>query len=279
MKKSFPLCLDHFSIVTDKRREASEALKSLGFVTSDTQRNGSTHFIFDNTYMEVFYTQKDGELRWLTNSIPAGNMPRIGSIRLSVKGTDAKPVHKALTEGHVDGVGDINPVFSQPVRYGDEGGNTGYQTIFIIGQEPFTDILFGATTHLNKEYIVKLPTKWRHVNGCKRITSMTFYCENQITWDSAEKNIPKIYSAMKGVSDTDYCLGSVNIVDKTEYEQEFGVSYPQSGHFPGVAVTFAGGVFDYIEAQADEWGYHHFVKNEKLYVDMRRDLGLFLIFE
>lgn len=279
MKKTFEFCIDHFSIVTDKRLEASEALKHLGFVTSDTQRNGSTHFILDNTYLEVFYTEKNGLLKWLTNSIPAGNMPRVGSIRLSVGGTDAKPIHKALIEGGVDGVGDINQPFFQPVRYGEECGNTGYQTIFIIGQEPFTDILFGATTHLNKEFIVKLPTKWRHVNGCKKIESITMFCENQDTWNSAEENLPKIYNAMKDVTDAEYCLNTVEIVDKTGYEDEFGVSCPQSGHFPGVAVTFTGAVFDYIEAQADEWGYNHFRRNEKLYVDMRQDLGMFLLFK
>ncbi|MCQ2555345.1 MAG: hypothetical protein MJ171_06805, partial [Clostridia bacterium] len=226
-----------------------------------------------------FYTEANGTLRWLTNTIPAGKMPRVGSYRLSVGGTDAYKVHEALLAGNVDGVGDVNPVFRQPVRYGEDGGEAGYQTIFVIGQEPFTDVLFGATTHLTKEYIVKLPTKWRHVNGCKRIESLTYFCEDKKTWDDAEANLTKVYNAMKDVTDKEHCLNTANIVDKASYEEEFGVACPEAGHFPVCAVTFSGAVFNYIEEQSDDWGYNHFRKDGKLYVDMRNDLGLFFIFE
>lgn len=279
MEKTLSFCLDHFSIITDKRKQASEVLKNLGFVTSDTFRNGSTHFIFDNTYCEVFYTAQGDDLKWLTNMIPAGKMPRVGSYRLSVGGKDAYKVHEALLAGNVDGVGDVNPVFSQPVRYGEQGGDTGYQTIFIIGQEPFTDVLFGATTHLNKELIVGLPSKFRHVNGAKRIESLTFFCEDQATWDAAEANVTKVYTAMKDITDHEHCLNTVRLVDKVAYEAEFGVPCPESGHFPGVACTFSGCVLGYVEAQADDWGHNHFEKDGKLYVDTRADLGIFLIFQ
>ena len=279
MEKTLPFCLDHFSIITDKRRQASEVLKGLGFVPSDTHKNGSTHFIFDNTYCEVFYTAKGGDLKWLTNTIPAGKMPRVGSYRLSVGGKDAYKVHEALLEGKVDGVGEVNPVFRQPVRYGEEGGEAGYQTIFIIGQEPFTDVLFGATTHLNKEFIVALPSKFKHTNGTKRIESLTFFCEDQATWDSAEANITKVYNAMQKVTDHDHCLPAARILDKAAYEAEFDAPCPESGHFPAVAATFSGCVFHYVEEQADDWGFRHFQKNGKLYVDTRADLGIFLIFE
>lgn len=274
-----PFCLDHFSVITDKRKQASEVLKALGFVTSDTFKNGSTHFIFDNTYCEVFYAEAGGSLKWLTNAIPAGEMPRVGSYRLSVGGKDANKVHDALLAGGVEGVGDVNPVFSQPVRYGEDGGVAGYQTIFIIGQEPFTDVLFGATTHLNKEYIVALPSKFRHINGAKRIAAITYFCEDQATWDSAEANITKVYAAMKDVTDRDHCLDTARILDKTTYEAEFGVPCPESGHFPAVAATFSGCVLSYVEEQADDWGFRHFQRDGKLYVDTRADLGIFLIFE
>lgn len=274
-----PFCLDHFSIITDKREQASEALKHLGFVTSDTHKNGSTHFVFDNTYCEVFYTAAGGDLKWLTNTIPAGVMPRVGSYRLSVGGKDAHAVHDALVAGKVEGVGDVNPVFRQPVRYGETGGEAGYQTIFIIGQEPFTDVLFGATTHLNKEFIVACPTKFRHVNGAKRIACLTFFCENQAVWDDAEANIAKVYAAMKEVTDHEHCLDTVRILDKAAYEAEFQVACPEHGHFPAVAVTFTGCVLHYVEEQADNWGHNHFIRDGKLYVDARADLGVFLIFE
>ena len=278
MEKTLPFCIDHFSIITDRRKEAAETLKNLGFVTSDTHKNGSTHFILDNTYCEVFYTERGGMLKWLTNTIPAGQMPRVGSYRLSVGVKDANLVHEALLAGGVEGVGDVNPVFRQPVRYGEESGEAGYQTIFIIGQEPFTDVLFGATTHLNKELIVALPTKFRHVNGCRRIDSLTFFCENAATWQEAETNAQKVYAAMKDVTDHEHCLNTIRLVDKASYEEEFGVSCPESGKFPAVAATFSGCVLHYVEEQADDWGLRHFYRGEDLYVDTRKELGIFLIF-
>lgn len=279
MKETMPFCLDHFSIITDKRREASETIKNLGFVTSDTYKNGSTHFVFDNTYCEVFFTEKNGTLKWLTNTIPAGQMPRVGSYRLSVGGKDAYKVREALIEGKVDGVGDVNQVFRQPVRYGEESGEAGYQTVFIIGQEPFTDVLFGATTHLNKEYIVALPSKFRHVNGAKRIASLTFFCENGETWKIAEENVDKVYRAMKDVTDHAHCLDTIHLVDREGYEAEFECPAPEFGHFPAVAATFSGCVLHYVEEQADDWGLRHFMKEGRLYVDTREPLGIFLIFE
>jgi hypothetical protein len=279
MEQTMPFCLDHFSIITDKRRQASELLKGLGFVTSDTHKNGSTHFIFDNTYCEVFYTERGGQLKWLTNTIPAGAMPRVGSYRLSVGGQDAGRVREALLSGNVEGVGEVNPVFRQPVRYGEVSGEAGYQTIFIIGQQPFTDVLFGATTHMNKDLIVALPSKFRHVNGAKRISSLTFFCEDQATWNQAVSNVDKVYHAMEPVTDHVHCLNMVRLLDKSAYEAEFGVPCPESGHFPAVAASFSDCVLHYVEEQADDWGLRHFQKNGALYVDTRADLGIFLIFE
>ena len=279
MEKILPFCIDHFSVITDKRRQASEVFKGLGFVTPDTHKNGSTHFILDNAYAEVFYCAQGADLRWLTNTIPCGKMPRVGSIRLSVGGTDAFKVHDALMNSEVGGVGDVNQVFRQPVRYGEVGGEAGYQTIFIIGQEPFTDILFGCTTHLNKELEVGLPSKFRHVNGAKTIKDVVFFCEDQATWVSAEANIAKIYAGMKDVTDHERCVNTVRILDKAGYEAEFGVPCPESGHFPAAAATFSGCVLSYVEAQADDWGFNHFQKDGRLYVDTRADLGIFLIFE
>ena len=279
MEKILPFCLDHFSINTDKRRQSSEVFKALGFVTSDTHKNGSTHFILDNAYAEVFYTAKGSSITWLTNSIPVGNIPRVGSYRLSVGGKDAYKAHEALLAGNVDGVGDVNAPFRQVVRYGEESGEAGYQTIFIIGQEPFTDVLFGCTTHLNKELEVALPSKFRHVNGAKRIKEVVFFCEDQATWDSAQANITKVYNAMKDVTDHEHCVDTARILDKAGYEAEFGVPCPESSHFPMVAVAFSGCVLDYVVAQADDWGLNHFQKDGKLYVDTRADLGMFLIFE
>ena len=145
MEQTMPFCLDHFSIITDKRRQASELLKGLGFVTSDTHKNGSTHFIFDNTYCEVFYTERGGQLKWLTNTIPAGAMPRVGSYRLSVGGQDAGRVREALLSGNVEGVGRSTPYSASlygTVRYQEKpvtrlfssSGSSPLLTFFLVLQ-------------------------------------------------------------------------------------------------------------------------------------------------
>ena len=279
MEKKLPFCLDHFSIVTEDRRHAAEVFKGLGFVTSDTMKNGSTHFLMDNGYAEICFVPKGSDLTWLTNSVPAGQMPRVGSYRLSVAGKDAYKVHEALKNSEVIGVGEVNAPTRQFVRYGEESGEVGFQTIFIIGQEPFTDVLFGCTTHLNKELEVAQPGKFRHVNGAKRIKDVAFFCEDQATWDAAEDNVLKTYEAMKNVTDHGYCVDTARRLDQAGYEAEFGVNCPESGHFPMVSMTLSGCALDYVAFQADEWGFNHFERDGKLYVDTRADLGIFLIFE
>ena len=279
MNKTLPFCLDHFTVAAKDRRHASEILKGLGFVTSDTRKNGTTHFILDNGYVEVGAPPPGGVITWLTNSIPVGEIPRVASYRLSVKGKDAFMVHDTLMKSDVVGVGDVNNPTHQFVRYGDRSGEAGYQTIFIIGQEPFTDVLFGCTTHLNKELEVALPGKFAHVNGAHRIKEVCFLCEDQQTADTAEGNILTVYNAMKEVTDHEYCVDTARILDKAGYEETFGVPCQVAGHFPMVSVTFSGCVLDYVETQAEDWNLPCFEKDGMLYVDARADLGLFLIFE
>ena len=160
MKKILPFCLDHFSIGTSKRMEATRLLKELGFVTGDTSKDRSTHFVFDNALMEVNFREEGKPIIWLTNSIPAGKLPRVHSLRLSNAGLDAAKARDALLNAEINGVGEINKPTSQRVKYGEIQGRAYYQTIFINGFEPFTDILFGVTTQLSKHLIVNLESKW-----------------------------------------------------------------------------------------------------------------------
>lgn len=48
---------------------------------------------------------------------------------------------------------------------------------------------------------------------------------------------------------------------------------------PPVPAAFSGCVLSYVEEQADDWGFRHFQRDGKLYVDTRDDLGIFLIFQ
>ena len=200
-------------------------------------------------------------------TVPAGKVPRVGSYRLSVGGKDAYKVHEALLAGNVDGVGDVNPVFSQPVRYGEQGGDTGYQTIFIIGQEPFTDVLFGVTTQLSKDLIVDNPTKYAHVNGARRVSELTFYCKSGEIFDVAEKTITRLYDSMEPVTDAGKNLDTVRLVDRDSYVAEFGAEPEEDHRFPVVAVTYSGCDLEYVREAAADTGLSAFEKNGKVYVD------------
>ena len=155
LEKKVPFCIDHFSIATTHRDRPIDLVTKLGFTTADCYTDRTVHFIFENSYFELCTYQLNTTITWLTQSVPATNLPKVHSYRLSVKGTDPNPMRNALIEGGIETIGEINNPFRQHVRYGEKEGEAGYQTFFIQNYEPFTDILFGCTTHLAKELIVK----------------------------------------------------------------------------------------------------------------------------
>ena len=167
LEKKVPFCIDHFSIATTHRDRPIDLVTKLGFTTADCYTDRTVHFIFENSYFELCTYQLNTTITWLTQSVPATNLPKVHSYRLSVKGTDPNPMRNALIEGGIETIGEINNPFRQHVRYGEKEGEAGYQTFFIQNYEPFTDILFGCTTHLAKELIVKNETKFPHINGAK----------------------------------------------------------------------------------------------------------------
>lgn len=160
LEKKVPFCIDHFSIATTHRDRPIDLVTKLGFTTADCYTDRTVHFIFENSYFELCTYQLNTTITWLTQSVPATNLPKVHSYRLSVKGTDPNPMRNALIEGGIETIGEINNPFRQHVRYGEKEGEAGYQTFFIQNYEPFTDILFGCTTHLAKELIVKNETKF-----------------------------------------------------------------------------------------------------------------------
>lgn len=179
LEKKVPFCIDHFSIATTHRDRPIDLVTKLGFTTADCYTDRTVHFIFENSYFELCTYQLNTTITWLTQSVPATNLPKVHSYRLSVKGTDPNPMRNALIEGGIETIGEINNPFRQHVRYGEKEGEAGYQTFFIQNYEPFTDILFGCTTHLAKELIVKNETKFPHINGAKRLAYITGYCDSR----------------------------------------------------------------------------------------------------
>lgn len=279
MEKKLRFCIDHFSIGTPRRMEASQVLKDLGFVTGDTSKDRSTHFVLDNTLVEINFREEGKPIVWLDNSIPAGVLPRVHSIRLSNAGVSAEKAHAALVDGGIPGVGQVNKPTSQRVKYGRVYGTASYQTIFIRDLEPFTDILFGVTTQLSKHLIVNQESKYIHTNQAKKVKSLTFYCESEEVFETAQECIDRLNNAMKNVEDHGRNIDTVILVDAAAYRAEFGTEPRATQHFPAVAATFCGCDLEYVQEAADDAGLASFTKDGKLYVDTRKELGIFCIFE
>ncbi|MCQ2555341.1 MAG: hypothetical protein MJ171_06785 [Clostridia bacterium] len=280
LSKKLPFCIDHFSLAGTHRDKPIQLLMGLGFTTADTYKDRTVHWIFDNSYFELCTYIEGGTATWLSQQVKTTNLPRVHSYRLSVKGSDPNPMHDALKAAFPENVGDINNPFRQEVRYSDGGWNlAGYQTFFVSNFEPFTDILFGATTHLTKELIVKNPNKYPHINGAKRLAYITAYCDSQERFDEAEKAITALYNAAKDATDVGYNLDTYQLVDKEAYIDEFGCE-PREGvsKLPIVAVAFEGANQEFVKRRAYDMNIAYFEKDGKLYVDCRRTLGWFLIF-
>ena len=279
LEKKVPFCIDHFSIATTHRDRPIDLVTKLGFTTADCYTDRTVHFIFENSYFELCTYQLNTTITWLTQSVPATNLPKVHSYRLSVKGTDPNPMRNALIEGGIETIGEINNPFRQHVRYGEKEGEAGYQTFFIQNYEPFTDILFGCTTHLAKELIVKNETKFPHINGAKRLAYITGYCDSRERFEEADAAISKLYNAAKGATDTGFNLDTYQLVDHDAYVAEFGCEPRNDGlKLPIVAAAFSGCHLEFVEKRAYDLNLNYFHKDGKLYVDCRRTLGLFLVF-
>ncbi len=278
MEKTLKFCIDHFSFATPRRMEAAAIMRGLGFVTGDTSADRSTHFIFDNVLTEICYRKEGEPAVWQGNSIDVGKMPRVHSYRLSNAGLDPNTARNALLSAGIPGVGPINDPSSQRVKYGAVQGTGRYQTFFITGLEPFTDILFGVTTQLTKELIVNNPTKYPHVNGAKRISELTFYCPTSEVFAAAEESITKLYAALEPVTDKGRNLDTVRLLDRDSYAAEFGCEPPAEHHFPAVSAMYAGCDLEYVREAAADTGLNVFDRGGKVYVDTRDVIGCFSVF-
>lgn len=279
LEKKLPFCIDHFSIATVHRSRPIDLMTGLGFTTADCYTDRTVHFILQNSYFELCTYQLNTTITWLSQSVPATNLPKVHSYRLSVKGTDPNPMRNALIDGGIEKIGEINAPFRQHVRYGETEGEAGYQTFFIENYEPFTDILFGCTTHLTKELIVKNDTKFPHPNGAKRLEYITGYCDSKERFEQADAAITKLYNAAKDATDTGYNLDTYQLVDREAYIAEFGCEPRNDGlNLPIVAAAFSGCHLEFIKKRAFDMNLNYFEKDGKVYVDCRRTVGLFLVF-
>ena len=278
LNKKLNFCLDHVSIATVHRDRPIDLCTQLGFVTADCYTDRTVHFIFDNAYFELCTYKDGGTATWLTQTITTDNLPRVHSYRLSNRGTDPNTMRNALIAAGIEEIGEINKPFWQHVRYGEKEGEGGYQTFFISNYEPFTDILFGVTTQLAKELIVKNDTKFKHLNGAKRIEYITAYEPTKERFEQCEAAVTKLYNAAKDVTDAGYNIDTYQIVDEEGYKDEFGCEPPVNNlKAQIVAIGISGIHFEFMKKRAYDANIVYFEKDGKLYLDTRRTLGMFIV--
>ena len=71
--------IDHFSIATTHRDRPIDLVTKLGFTTADCYTDRTVHFIFENSYFELCTYQLNTTITWLTQSVPATNLPKVHS--------------------------------------------------------------------------------------------------------------------------------------------------------------------------------------------------------
>ena len=107
LEKRYRFVSTDFSIATTHRDRPIDLVTKLGFTTADCYTDRTVHFIFENSYFELCTYQLNTTITWLTQSVPATNLPKVHSYRLSVKGTDPNPMRNALIEGGIETIGEI----------------------------------------------------------------------------------------------------------------------------------------------------------------------------
>lgn len=122
LEKKVPFCIDHFSIATTHRDRPIDLVTKLGFTTADCYTDRTVHFIFENSYFELCTYQLNTTITWLTQSVPATNLPKVHSYRLSVKGTDPNPMRNALIIDHLRPLRRRYHPQAVPLRPPDAGG-------------------------------------------------------------------------------------------------------------------------------------------------------------
>ena len=277
MEKSVPFLIDHFGVVTPDNKGATSFLQTLGFVTGGgtpgaVESSESCHFMFDNCYLECDQLSETGTISPLRIEVKGG--PGVYFFIMSTRDVDKS--RAAFIEAGFS-PSEISRGFSRSADHGKIKGEAVFNAFYLNPVDSFSSMFVGAVCHVTKELIYQ-KGRYVHENGVNKVSSLVLYYETPEKLEAAEKDISKLEGALRATADPVCHMGNVRLVDKSAYESEFGVSVPTIKSVVAAA-QFEDADLAFLRKKAASMGVPHFDKDGKLYIDARKETGLFLIFE
>ena len=275
MEQNIPFIVDHFGIGTPDLMGATYFLQNLGFFTGST-RSGRpdelTHFVFDNCYLECAQISKD-ELLPSPTRVEVKGGPGVYAFIMNT--LQPKEVHAAVEKAGFS-TSEISWGFGRDADHGEKKGWAIFNAFFLNPAEPLTSMFVGIVNHGVKELIYQ-KERYVHENGVNKISSFVLYFDTPEKLLAAKNTMGKLEDTVQGFADPMH-LNRLRFVDKNAYESEFGVPVPTIKSIVA-AVTFKDGDLDFLHRKAEAMKLPNFDKGGKLYIDARKDTGVFLIFE
>lgn len=269
MRRTVPVCIDHFAFSVTDKAKAMAVGAGLGFVTGEQSTDNAFHYHFDNCYMEV-----------LPISTRFADVKESTLVGVLLSADDPDAAHRNLKEAGFEVAPADGPMNSS--RYDKHGLKTGFvtfRTFLLKNTEPFSkDRFFGVAAHLSQDIMFQ-KERYLHVNNAYQVESISFYAPSEDALKAAEEQLVKLDSSVKRTAVKGHYMKVFELMDREEYLAEFGSEAPACDLLNAAAVTFGGCDQAYVENGAKLSGLNCFYKGGKLYVDARTEIGAFLIFK
>jgi len=277
MQKTVPFLMDHFGIGTYDAVSTTSFLEGLGFTTGATLDGAtsfeSSQFMFDNCYLEVDKTTPEHCMPSPGRPVEVKDGPGIYVICASNR--DIDKAYEAVSALGI-ALPEIARGFSRPANHGENKGEAVFNAFF-FQEELFNTLFFGVVNHATKE-LIHQKGRYLHKNGVNKVSSLVLYYDAPEKIEAAEKDIRKIEAALSATADTVCRMDTFRIVDKNAYQFEFGTTPPTIKSVVAAA-TFKDGDKQFLREKAGAMKLHNFDRDGKLYIDARKETGMFLIFE
>ena len=264
----FDLPMDHVAFSTSDRQAAEVLLHKLGFVFGTSAKDPFIHVIFDNGYLEWVPASYDSKSNLAdADGLTAG----IRAYYMAV--ADIQAAHDALIQNGYP----VCPAgsFSRYGKHGINRGEVSFGYCIFREQELFpAGVGFGCTRQNNPERIYD--GHYRHVNDVGTVKMLVFCTE-----DAREKAaaLEKLSRTLADAGERLHGIPQVAVMDETEYVKTFGQSWAGTDRLTLAAVYFSSCDAEYMKTQLDDLGIAYFLKDRKLYADLRKKLGAFFVFE
>ena len=272
MLKKFSLPVDHVGILAGDIAKCSSVFFRLGF-TADAgrvsfegipveSRPKVARFIFDNAYFECATANPD--------EYPCVKEGHFAHELVLTTLSAQKVAADAAKYGQT--VGDIVHA-KRDADHGELKGTAMFEFV-LVRDTPLRDTMFGLVEHKTRELIMQ-DSKYAHQNGTKRLGEIVITCDDPAILDWMERNMPKIH-ALVGPSDTE--LLDIWVMSAAEASEKVGVALP-AGKVDYSVFTFEAADLEAVRGVLQAGGFAFAQKDERLVVDLTRELGKAIVFK